>query len=51
MPSILIIEKNVTTKKIKKRMTIYNKETEMSQSANRKFVEDNALEGALYPFF
>lgn len=42
----LVIEKNVTTKKIKKRMTIYNKETEMSQSANRKFVEDNALEGA-----
>lgn len=40
----LVIEKNVTTKKIKKRMTIYNKETEMSQSANRKFVEDNALE-------
>ena len=44
--SNLTIEKNVTTKKLKKRMVVYDKEKEMNKSCNRQFVEDNGLEGA-----
>ena len=39
----LIVEKNVTTHKRKKRMTIYNKEKEMALSKEREFVETNNL--------
>lgn len=42
----LIIEKNVCTPKRKKRMTIYNKENEMSHSKEREFVTENELTGA-----
>ena len=41
----LIIEKNVCTQKRKKRMTIYNKEKEMTLSREREFVSDNNLAG------
>lgn len=44
--SNLTIEKNVTTKKLKKRMVVYDKEKEMNKTCNKQFVEDNALEGA-----
>ena len=40
-----IIEKNVCSAKRKKRMTIYNKETEMSLSRERDFVTENGLTG------
>lgn len=39
----LIVEKNVTTNKRKKRLTIYNKEKEMALSKEREFVETNNL--------
>ena len=42
----LVIDKNVTSSKIKKRMTIYNKENEMLRSSNRPFVEEHGLEDA-----
>ena len=42
----LIVEKNVTTRKMKKRMTIYDKGREMQKVENRRFVEVNGLEHA-----
>lgn len=42
----LVIDKNVVSKKSKKRMTIYDKEKEMLRARNEAFVEDNGLEGA-----
>lgn len=41
-----IIEKNVVTRKMKKRMTIYDKEKEMQKVQNKNFVEANHLEHA-----
>ena len=42
----VVVEKNVVSKKTKKRMTIYDKEKEMRRSANRPFVEEYGLENA-----
>lgn len=39
----IILEKNVTTKRIKKRMTIYDKEAEMQKTDNMSFMKDNGL--------
>lgn len=39
----MILEKNVTTKRIKKRMTIYDKEAEMQKTDNTSFMKDNGL--------
>lgn len=41
----LVIEKNVVTRKTKKRMTIYDKGKEMQKAENRRFVEANGLQG------
>ena len=41
----LTIEKNVITRKCKKRMIIYDKGEEMSNASNRDYVRDNHLEG------
>lgn len=41
----LILEKNVTTKKMKKRMTVYDKGKEMNLADNLNFVQENALQG------
>lgn len=42
----LVLEKNVTTRKCKKRMTIYDKGEEMSRAENLDFAKQNNLEGA-----
>ena len=42
----IVIEKNVVTRKKKKRMTIYDKEKEMKLAQNKSFVEANNLEHA-----
>ena len=42
----MVIEKNVTSDKCKKRMVVYDKGKEMSKAINREFVEANHLEGA-----
>lgn len=42
----VVVEKNVVSKKTKKRMTIYDKGKEMQRSANRPFVEKYGLEDA-----
>ena len=42
----VVVEKNVVSKKTKKRMTIYDKGNEMRRSANRPFVEKYGLEDA-----
>lgn len=42
----LVIEKNVVTRKTKKRMTIYNKGKEMEKADNRRFVETYGLQNA-----
>ena len=42
----VVVEKNVVSKKTKKRMTIYDKGNEMRRSANRPFVDAYGLEGA-----
>lgn len=42
----LVIEKNVTTRKMKKRMTIYDKGREMQKAENKRFVEAYGLEHA-----
>ena len=42
----LVVEKNVVTRKMKKRMTIYDKGKEMKKVENRRFVEAYGLEGA-----
>ena len=42
----VVVEKNVVSKKTKKRMTIYNKENEMRRFANKPFVEEYGLEDA-----
>ena len=39
----IILEKNVTTKRIKKRMTIYDKEAEMKKADNTNFMKENGL--------
>lgn len=39
----IVLEKNVTTKRIKKRMTIYDKEAEMQKTDNMGFMKDNGL--------
>lgn len=39
----VVLEKNVTTKKNKKRMTIYDKEQEMKKSDNTRFMRRNGL--------
>lgn len=41
----LVVEKNVITKKTKKRMTIYDKGMEMQKNENRQFVEKYGLAG------
>ena len=41
----LVVEKNVVSRKTKKRMTIYDKEIEMRRAENRAFVEQNDLDG------
>ena len=43
----LVVEKNVVTRKMKKRMTIYDKGKEMQKVENQRFVEAHGLEGAL----
>ena len=42
----LVVEKNVVSRKTKKRMTIYDKEKDMHRAENEAFVETNGLEGA-----
>lgn len=42
----LVVEKNVTSRKTKKRMTIYDKGKEMQKVENRRFSEAYGLEGA-----
>lgn len=42
----LTVEKNVVSRKTKKRMTIYDKEKEMHRAENEAFVEANGLEGS-----
>ena len=42
----VVVEKNVVSRKIKKRMTIYDKGKEMCKSANRPFVQKYGLEDA-----
>ena len=42
----LVVEKNVVTRKMKKRMTIYDKGKEMQKVENQRFVEAYGLEGA-----
>lgn len=42
----LVVEKNVVTRKTKKRMTIYDKGKEMQKVENQRFVEAYGLEGA-----
>ena len=42
----LVIEKNVVTRKTKKRMTIYDKGKEMEKADNRRFVETYGLQNA-----
>lgn len=42
----LVVEKNVVTRKMKKRMTIYDKGKEMQKVENQRFVEACGLEGA-----
>lgn len=42
----LVVEKNVVTRKMKKRMTIYDKGKEMQKVENQRFVETYGLEGA-----
>lgn len=42
----MVIEKNVTSDKCKKRMVIYDKGKEMNKAINKDFVEANHLEGA-----
>lgn len=44
--SNLVVEKNVVTRKMKKRMTIYDKGKEMQKVENQRFVEAYGLEGA-----
>lgn len=39
----VVLEKNVTTRKNKKRMTIYDKEQEMKKSDNTRFMQRNGL--------
>lgn len=39
----VVLEKNVTTRKNKKRMTIYDKEQEMKKSNNTRFMQRNGL--------
>ena len=39
----IVLEKNVTTKRIKKRMTIYDKEKEMKKPENLSFMESGGL--------
>ncbi len=41
----LVVEKNVVSRKTKKRMTIYDKQKEMDRAENRAFVEANGLDG------
>lgn len=41
----LTIERNVTTKKYKRRMVIYDKALEMAKKKNRAFVEANEIQG------
>ena len=41
----LVVEKNVVTKKTKKRMTIYDKGKEMRKKENQRFVEAYGLDG------
>ena len=42
----VVVDKNVISRKTKKRMTIYDKGTEMCRSANRPFVQKYGLEDA-----
>ena len=42
----LVVEKNVVTRKMKKRMTIYDKGKEMQKVENQRFVEAYGLKGA-----
>lgn len=42
----LVVEKNVVSRKTKKRMTIYDKGKEMQKKANKRFVEAYGLQGA-----
>ena len=42
----LVVEKNVVSRKTKKRMTIYDKGKEMQRAENQRFVEAYGLQGA-----
>lgn len=42
----LVVEKNVVSRKTKKRMTIYDKGKEMQKEANKRFIEAYGLQGA-----
>lgn len=42
----LVVEKNVVSRKTKKRMTIYDKGKEMQKESNKRFVEAYGLQGA-----
>ena len=42
----LVVEKNVTSRQTKKRMTIYDKGKDMQLAENRRFVEEYGLDGA-----
>lgn len=44
----LVINKNVTSSKAKKRMTIYDKAKEMDKAKNKDFIEAHHLEDAFY---
>ena len=44
----LVINKNVTSSKVKKRMTIYDKAKEMDKAKNKDFIEAHHLEDAFY---
>ena len=47
----LIIEKNVTTKSYKQRLTIYDKEAELQRASNRKFMDTLADRKKLQDYF
>ena len=43
-----VVEKNVTTKQYKKRLTIYNKEKEMKKNENRRFVREYDVDESVF---
>ena len=43
-----VVEKNVTTKQYKKRLTIYDKEKEMKKNENRRFVREYDVDESVF---